>query len=101
MAHALLLRELYITFYNAVQCLVCETRVPLSCLWLWGIWAELSCDHGPARQRMPLLQVSSASGPHSPLPRPAHLFDFFWITWMWLSALVVLDRSLKHQGSTF
>lgn len=43
----------------------------------------------------------SYHGPRHPLPHPPYPFDFFWVTWMWLSPLVVLDRSLKHQGGSF
>ena len=90
----------HITFYSAVQCLVCETRVPLSRLWLRGIWSALSYAHGPGRQRSHY-DCEVCLQPTQSIPHPAYLFDFFCVTWMWLSPLVVLDRSLKHQEGSF
>lgn len=57
----------------SVQCLVCETRVPLSCLWLWGIWAELSCAHGPASCSPLPAQLTSSTSSGSPGRGSLHL----------------------------
>lgn len=43
--------------------------------------------------------VRSPSCPRCAAPHLAYPFDFFCVTRVWLSPLVVLDLSLKHQGT--
>lgn len=41
----------------------------------------------------------AASCPCCLPPQLAYPFGLFWVTWMWLSPLVLLDLSLQHQGT--
>lgn len=72
-----------------------ESLVLHQCLWLQepGLPWVISTPLGSQRVWSPPSLLPGSF--HCPL---TYLLDFFWIGWLWLSPLVLLDLSLKHKG---
>lgn len=65
-----------------------EPLVLQQCLWLQGAWSALGYFPGKVEGVVSTI----------PLAHLAYLLDLFWIGWLWVSPLVLLDLSLKYRG---